>query len=89
MWLISLILLPSALLLIYFFAVAIKDFFNKKTVSYEMPDSRSEFSRQKPKIGAEVSFAFYDEMTEYCSRHNLSLSDLIRNAVRYYMDTFK
>lgn len=57
--------------------------------SSETSDFQYDDEKLKLKIGAEVSKAFHEEMSQYCSRHSLTLSDLIRNAVRYYMDTFK
>lgn len=43
----------------------------------------------KPKIGAEVSSRFYDEVKQYCRKHHMTISDLIREAVRVYMDTYR
>lgn len=40
-----------------------------------------------PKIGAEVSSRFYDEIKRYCTAHHMTISDLIRKSVRAYMDT--
>lgn len=40
----------------------------------------------KPKIGTEVSEYFYDEVKQYCRKHHMTISDLIRKAVRAYMD---
>lgn len=47
------------------------------------------FSTDNPhyKIGAEVSYYFYDEVKQYCSNHRMTISDLIRISVRSYMDT--
>lgn len=39
------------------------------------------------KIGAEVSCDFHDEVKQYCSNHQMTISDLIRMSVRSYMDT--
>lgn len=39
------------------------------------------------KIGADVSNLFYDEVKQYCRKHHMTISDLIRKAVRAYMDT--
>ena len=39
------------------------------------------------KIGAEVSYYFYDEVKQYCSNHRMTISDLIRMSVQSYMDT--
>ena len=39
------------------------------------------------KIGTEVSKYFYDEVKQYCNKHHITISDLIRNAVRAYMDS--
>lgn len=57
--------------------------------SSEKTEPQSENENVKPKIGAEVTLAFYDEMKDYCSRHSLTISDLIRNAVRLYMDMYE
>lgn len=76
-------------LLAYIVWIAFKRFYEGKHDKHENSEFDFRSTRDKPKIGAEVSYAFYDEMKEYCSQHNLSLSDLIRNAVRNYMDTFK
>lgn len=85
MWLIVLILLPAALLLLFFIVYAICDWLRRKSVNYE--EIYFQPNNSKPKIGAEVSDAFYREVKLYCSRHKLSISDLIRKAVRSYMDS--
>ena len=43
-------------------------------------------SNYKQKIGAEVNGIFYNEITQYCSKHHMTISDLIRKSVRAYMD---
>ena len=47
-----------------------------------MPESIND----RPKIGAEVSASFYNEVKEYCSKHSMTISDLIRSSVKNYMD---
>lgn len=49
----------------------------------------AELVSNKPKIGAEVSISLYDEIKLYCSKHSMSISDLIRSAVRTYMDMYE
>ena len=46
-------------------------------------------SKFKPKIGAEISNSLYDEVTSYCRKNRMTISDLIRKSVRLYMDTYK
>lgn len=41
------------------------------------------------KIGTEVSSHFYDEVKQYCRKHHMTISDLIRKSVRAYMDSNK
>lgn len=48
-----------------------------------------ESTNSKPKIGAEISNSLYDEVTSYCQKHRMTISDLIRKSVRLYMDTYK
>lgn len=47
-----------------------------------MPESIND----RPKIGAEVSVSFYNEVKAYCSKHSMTISDLIRSSVKTYMD---
>lgn len=44
-------------------------------------------SISKPKIGAEVSDSLYSEVQQYCRDNSLTVSALIRQAVRFYMDS--
>ena len=39
-----------------------------------------------PQIAAAVSIEFQDEIKTYCSKHEITISDLIRKSVREYMD---
>ena len=41
------------------------------------------------KIGAEVGSLFYYEVKDYCYKHHMTISDLIRKSVRAYMDSNK
>lgn len=65
-------------------------------ILYYVDDSKSrqkvpeaELVSDKPKIGAEVSTSLYDEIKLYCSKHSMSISDLIRSAVKTYMDMYE
>lgn len=40
---------------------------------------------QKPKIGAEISPDLYNEISSYCSRNSISISELIRRSVSEYI----
>lgn len=53
-----------------------------KESAYGEPDSNA----SAPKIGASVSKSFHDEAWAYCRRHHITMSDLIRNSVKKYMD---
>jgi hypothetical protein len=87
MWFIVLIFLPGILLLIFFIVYAICDLLRRKSVIYEDYDFQFHNTNMRPKIGAEVSTYFYDEVKRYCRKHNMSISDLIRESVKSYMDT--
>lgn len=56
-----------------------------ETNSESESDSDATMYRQ-PKIGSEVTEAFYDEILTYCRNHSMTISDLIRNSVRDYID---
>ena len=59
-----------------------------KSISSRQQETDDIFMQNtKPKIGAEVSNYFYDEVKQYCNKHHITISDLIRNAVRAYMDS--
>lgn len=73
---------PLALFfLIAFIAFLIFACFQKNTSSTKTEDTNT-----TPKIGASVSRAFHDEAWSYCNRHHMTMSDLIRKAVKKYMD---
>ncbi len=59
----------------------------KRSANHKKPDYHLENVNTKPKIGSEVSYCFYNEIKQYCYKHHMSISDLIRKAVRIYMDT--
>lgn len=40
---------------------------------------------QKPKIGAEISPDLYNEISSYCFRNSISISELIRRSVSEYI----
>ncbi len=54
--------------------------------SKRQQNSEAELGNDKPKIGAQVSVSLYNEITLYCSKHSMSISDLIRSSVKSYMD---
>ena len=60
-----------------------------KANSSQPQDTDFESTKYKPKIGAEISNSLYDEVTSYCRKHRMTISDLIRKSVRFYMDTYK
>lgn len=78
-----LFLIALVAMIIMFIASAISSS-RKKSNKYEISCETS--GTVKPKIGAEVSEYFYDEIKRYCFKHHMTISDLIRDAVRAYMD---
>ncbi|HIX14220.1 MAG TPA: hypothetical protein H9740_00585 [Candidatus Hungatella pullicola] len=54
--------------------------------NYRVPND-SQSSSSKPKISAELSSSFYQEVRNYCDKNSLSASELIRRAVKEYMNT--
>lgn len=56
----------------------------KRPVQYEELTENANY-----KIGAEVGSLFYYEVKDYCYKHHMTISDLIRKAVKTYMNSNK
>lgn len=52
-------------------------------------DSLDVSYNESPKISSVVSVQLYEEAKRYCCKHRITMSDLIRKAVRFYMDSNK
>lgn len=50
-------------------------------------DDNLSSSKQRYQISASVSSSFYNDVQGYCRKHGITVSDLIRNAVRDYIRT--
>lgn len=76
--------------LIFFIAGLISTFSSSKPTQtytyYEEPEYTSKSTTSKPKISAEVSESLSSEVRSYCNRNSITTSELIRRAVREYMD---
>ncbi len=60
---------------------------NRETHSYSNVECEPEpIVRQRYQIGAEVTKSFYDEVQDYCKLHHLTVSDLIRQSIRAYIN---
>lgn len=59
--------------------------FKKKHVRTE-PHEYPQTETSNYKIGAEVGYSFFYEVKDYCYKHQMTTSDLIRKSVRAYMD---
>lgn len=72
----------AILLFLIFFIIysVVKSKRNKNYVIYDMPTDKN-----SPKIGAAVSEAMYEDVNDYCRRHRMTVSDLIRKSVCDYM----
>lgn len=90
MWIIMLILLPTIGMIFFFIGSAIHSAIQdhkarKYATDWEFYPPQA--NNAKPKIGAEVSPSMHNEIKQYCQRHGISISDLIRTAVKAYMDS--
>lgn len=63
----------------------------KKTKSTPEPCDTTEYIPENIRytISANVTKAFYDEAWRYCRKHNLKMSDLVRDSVKEYMERNK
>lgn len=86
------IILTVLLVVVIFFIIIAKD--DKKKSS---STSRSAYSAhtyndnyslsdRNPKISAEVSDDLYNDVQSYCHENSMTISALIRESIRYYMD---
>lgn len=76
--------------LIFFIAGLISNYSSSKPTQtytyYEEPEYTIRSTTSKPKISAEISESLSTEVRSYCNRNSMSTSELIRRAVREYMD---
>lgn len=78
-----LFLVGLIILIIILIAVAVSRS-REQTVKYEELTENVNY-----KIGAEVGSLFYYEVKDYCYKHHMTISDLIRKSVRAYMNSNK
>lgn len=60
---------------------------SKSRTNIKSSDPQSMYDSSSCKIGAVVNPELYDEVRQYCRRNHMTISDLIRNAVKAYMDS--
>ena len=53
----------------------------------EKPDFPRTYESTTGRISSTVSPALYEEITQYCSRKRITVAELIRKAVKAYMDS--
>ena len=58
---------------------------SRHSESFDYPEEYSSSTKQRYQIGASVSPSFYNDVQNYCRRNGITISDLIRNAVRAYI----
>ena len=59
----------------------------KSRTNVENPDTQEIYGSTTHKVSAAVSPSLYNEMSQYCNRNRMTISELIRKAVRAYMDS--
>lgn len=55
--------------------------YNTAPIYYESSNDSS-----SPKLTATVTQSFHNDVKNYCQRHKLTISDLVRTAVKKYME---
>lgn len=83
--------IPIAIIPVVLIAIAISRNRSKRNTEspevIEPPDTQRMYSSTTYKISSTVSPSLYNEITQYCSRNRMTVSELIRKAVRAYMDS--
>lgn len=59
---------------------------HSSTTSSMISESVMQTTNRRPKISAEVTESFNEEVQSYCRKNSMTVSEFIRKSAKYYME---